>query len=551
VRLADSNALVRGVAADDNGNFAVLYKVVGSGRYGNEHRVQRFNASGASLGKVSAADPRLTNGEASIAMDASGDFVVVWDEADGSSFIYGQRFSSAGKKVGGRITLHTTSLAAVDWQSNVAMDALGNFAVSWWSRGQNTRLVQGYRADGVARGGSIQFGAGSGDSQAAMSMTAGGDLVMSWATQSLNGVSAEVYGQRLKLTVAGQPTDGVAQVDAEPFLVNTTLAGDQQQPSAALAGSGSFIVAWSGKGLGDDAGVFAQQYVAPAPPPPPPPPAGLTAAPASGLTTSEGGASAGFDVVLNTQPTGNVDIAVSSSDTTEGVVSVSMLTFTPNNWDEPQRVTVTGVNDTSKDGNVGYTVTLSAASGDPAYNGKTAAVSLTNTDNEKGGGPNHLSADQAGDGTAETLTAGQADPLVAEALARWEAAGVDTSGLGTLVIHVTDLPGAELARATGRVIHLDADAAGWGWFVDATPGDDSEFLRTGDQGEAGRMDLLSVLVHEIGHLLGLDHGVGDVMQPALSTGVRRMPTPAAAEENDDSLVALFSDAEFWNDRVLA
>src|SRR5262249_49812082 len=76
---------------------------------------------------------------------------------------------------------------------------------------------------------------------------------------------------------------------------------------------------------------------------------GSAVTPTSGLTTTEAGGVAKFSVVLATQPTDDVTIGVSSSDTTEGTVSVSSLTFTPANWDTVQTVTVTGVNDNLDD----------------------------------------------------------------------------------------------------------------------------------------------------------------------------------------------------------
>ena len=78
---------------------------------------------------------------------------------------------------------------------------------------------------------------------------------------------------------------------------------------------------------------------------------GITVNPASGLVTTEGGGTASFTVVLNTQPTANVTIALSSSDTTEGTVSPASLTFTTADWNNAQTVTVTGVDDAVADGN--------------------------------------------------------------------------------------------------------------------------------------------------------------------------------------------------------
>ncbi|MGN6543582.1 MAG: hypothetical protein ACTHK7_00920, partial [Aureliella sp.] len=118
--------------------------------------------------------------------------------------------------------------------------------------------------------------------------------------------------------------------------------------------------------------------------PSPSPAAGVAVTPTSGLTTSEAGGTASFSVVLNSQPTSNVVIGVSSSDTTEGTVSASSLTFTAANWNQPQTITVKGVDDADVDGNIGYSVILAAAqSSDAAYNGLNPTdVSVTNIDDE-------------------------------------------------------------------------------------------------------------------------------------------------------------------------
>ena len=93
----------------------------------------------------------------------------------------------------------------------------------------------------------------------------------------------------------------------------------------------------------------------------------------------------------------------------------------------------------------------------------------------------------------KSLRADQVQPLLTEALARWQAAGVDTSALHGIDVRIADLGGLTLGEAADGVIWLDDNAAGWGWFVDRTPRNDSEFTRPGNQGEQNRMDLLTVL----------------------------------------------------------
>jgi hypothetical protein len=49
--------------------------------------------------------------------------------------------------------------------------------------------------------------------------------------------------------------------------------------------------------------------------------AGITVTPIAGLVTTEAGGTATFTVVLNTQPTADVTIGLSSSDASEGTVA--------------------------------------------------------------------------------------------------------------------------------------------------------------------------------------------------------------------------------------
>ena len=91
-----------------------------------------------------------------------------------------------------------------------------------------------------------------------------------------------------------------------------------------------------------------------------------------------------------------------------------------------------------------------------------------------------------------SITSADAQRLLPVALQQWQAAGIDPVILQTLQateIRIDDFAGDGLAWAMQGVISLDRDAAGYGWFVDATPNDHSEFLTGSGHGAAnGQVD---------------------------------------------------------------
>jgi hypothetical protein len=149
-----------------------------------------------------------------------------------------------------------------------------------------------------------------------------------------------------------------------------------------------------------------------------------------------------------------------------------------------------------------------------------------------------LAAGGGVESTADSVAASQdeVDLLAAAAIARWSATGLSQDQVDRLrgvSIRIADLPGAHLGVAYEDEILIDIDAAGHGWFVDATPEADEEFLldsygnlRLADPALSGRMDLLTVLAHEMGHVLGLEDidlygDASELMGDELSTALRR------------------------------
>ncbi|MDB5857580.1 MAG: hypothetical protein JWQ76_1269, partial [Ramlibacter sp.] len=132
--------------------------------------------------------------------------------------------------------------------------------------------------------------------------------------------------------------------------------------------------------------------------------------------------------------------------------------------------------------------------------------------------------------TVTAISAADIQPLLVQAIAAWTAAGANTNLLRNVTLEVADLDGQALAVTEGQTITFDSRAAGAGWFVDSTPGLNEEFvLGTGTAlvanvaASSDRIDLYSVVLHELGHVLGYQHDDTDsVMGALLSPGTRRL-----------------------------
>ena len=111
---------------------------------------------------------------------------------------------------------------------------------------------------------------------------------------------------------------------------------------------------------------------------------GLVISPVSNLFTSEQGNGTTVNVRLNRAPQNDVTVALSVSDTGEGQLDANSLTFTPADWDTPQSVTITGVDDSATDGDTTYQlITAALSSVDPNFNGiDPIDLDIINTDDE-------------------------------------------------------------------------------------------------------------------------------------------------------------------------
>jgi hypothetical protein len=139
----------------------------------------------------------------------------------------------------------------------------------------------------------------------------------------------------------------------------------------------------------------------------------------------------------------------------------------------------------------------------------------------------------------DIVTPTELQPLVDAAISRWAAAGLEPAKVAMLArvpVTIADLSSqGYLGYASVDQIVIDDNGAGLGWFIDVTPNADEEFAASartrtsaGPDSASARMDLLTVVMHEMGHVLGL----GDLdLQPhaeqlmagTLAVGQRRVP----------------------------
>ena len=111
---------------------------------------------------------------------------------------------------------------------------------------------------------------------------------------------------------------------------------------------------------------------------------GISVSPVSGLTTTEGGGTAQFSLVLTSQPSADVSVSLTCSDPSEGSVSATSVTFSQSNWSAVKTFTVTGADDDVDDGDQSYTVVTSGvSSADVRYAALNPSdVALTNIDDD-------------------------------------------------------------------------------------------------------------------------------------------------------------------------
>lgn len=248
------------VAMDADGDSIVVWESLrdgsGFGIYG-----QRYDKNGTGIGSEFLVNNYTTNDQRSpaVAMDSTGGFVVVFEsfDQDGSDYgIYARRYDNSGAPQGSAFLVNTTT-ADSQIRPTVAMDFDGDFVVAWesYSDGDGSGIhFQRYSNTGASVGSETLANITTLQFQVnpAVSMDSAGDFVVAWQSYLQDGDGYGVFARRFNNAGVGQGGE---------FRPNQYTTDQQQEPAIALDSDGDFVISWESFGQdGSRMGIYARRY---------------------------------------------------------------------------------------------------------------------------------------------------------------------------------------------------------------------------------------------------------------------------------------------------
>lgn len=380
------------VVPQDDGKFSVVYY-----NAAGDIVVQPFDANGNRIGATikfidhSDLNPGYGLSPISVGTLSNGNWLMAWSVpiAFGPDTLHVREFQTNGVPVGSAILLGTASYAGA---IHLARQLNDEFVATWQDGGG----ISGF-GDVFARrvaANTVSAGITVIPPEVSQTTSAGGTATFQIV---LTSAPTQTVSIPLEVTFAGIASLSTSQLDFTPsnwniprsvtvtglddpffsedvaydVLIGPAISTDASYDGLTITPltlEHKYVSGGGGGGGGASAGIFVS--------------------PTSGLVTSEAGGTAQFSVSLKSQPLEAVFIGLSSSNLDEGTPSKSTLTFTSENWDIPQTVVVTGVDDGIDDAAVVYKIVLEPSTSlDSAYDGiNPADVTLTNQPVGNGGG---------------------------------------------------------------------------------------------------------------------------------------------------------------------
>lgn len=250
----------------NDGSYVVSWTGINSKGLGSIY-AQHFNATGAKIsGQVLVNTPLAGSAKDSdVSALSNGGYVVTWnvDQTSGVKFsTHAQRLSVTGSKVGVD-TMISSNKVYEQASSQVGMWNNG-FLTVWESNNAQPPTANGYGIHAV-----LTSSTGVVSSQdIRVNLTLLKDqLDPSLATYArVNSVStgfavAFETPDASGSGIVGRTFDATATGGTAEFQVNTTLAGDQRDPSTAVLANGEVVISWTSTGQdGSGNGVYLQRF---------------------------------------------------------------------------------------------------------------------------------------------------------------------------------------------------------------------------------------------------------------------------------------------------
>ncbi len=302
------------VAMDGMGNFVVVWE--SNGQDGSNFGIfgRRFDSAGSALGGEFPVNTHTPDrqGYPSVASAPGGDFVVVWDSLDQDDYgygIFGQRFNSAGGRVGAEFQVSVASTRD-QYSADVAMDTAGNFVVAWTTRYHpdpnigypyfNTSARR-FTSSGVGAGElNVTFSDYDYERHPSVAIGSAGNFIVVWSdydmttaaysfvrarrfdsTGSSQGPAFQVssapldyqFNADVAIDTAGEFTvvwtnsdklnssssydlrrrsfDSTGSPRGGDLRVASDISGNEHSPAIAMEGGGAFVVTWSSRPTGN------------------------------------------------------------------------------------------------------------------------------------------------------------------------------------------------------------------------------------------------------------------------------------------------------------
>ncbi len=254
------NQQVPSICCLPNGSFAVAWHGIGWATMSDDIYVRFFNSTGGNTSHDILVNDYTdeTQQYSSVSCFSDGSFVVAWAcyRIHGNADIYVRLFNSTGGNETDDILVNTNTTDEQKYPSVCCFPDDSGFVVAWQSNqtGDWDVYAKVFDSSGNAQTGDILVNNYTTEDQVMPSVCCLSDdtFMVVWQGEVLEAPYIDIYAK-----VFNSSTGESITAD---FLVNTYTPSTQAAPSVCCFPDGSFVVAWSGFGSGDNLGVYAKVF---------------------------------------------------------------------------------------------------------------------------------------------------------------------------------------------------------------------------------------------------------------------------------------------------